>query len=416
MSTGGRLTWRHKTLLEDDFRMIPAQTLGALNNLHAMMNHLIEDLPAADLHQRFHPDIPSLGWQFGRAIYLETYLIDERLLNDADLSDRVRHLFAHDIRPTPALEAQLPPKEHLLNWAMEIQERHITLLANPEQLLPSHPWLNNGWLPEYLLQLQARAYEGMLGAVSAHALAQPLAGYQVQHPLRPQAPRDAITEIPQGHYRIGARDGVAFDNELPAQVVELSNYRIAECPVSNSEYLAFMLDQGYQNDNNWDTAGTVWRDQFKAEAPWHWRRDGAGNWYAVGINGPFELIADEPVMGLCQHEASAYARWVAHQPGFEGAVLQHEYQWEVATRTNSVKEHGRAREWCSNTFEAYDEYEIPKDPELATRFEPGLVSLRGGSLHTQPQLRRASMRYAAMPGERQLFAGLRLVLPPSKAT
>lgn len=394
--------------------MIPAQTLGMLNRLHAMMNHLIEDSPADDLHRRFDPDIPALGWLFGRAMYLETYLVDEKLRDDNDLSERVRHLFAADVRPSPELEGQLPPQEHLLNWALEIQDRHLTQLANPA-LLPDHPWLVNGWLAEYLLQSHGQAYEAMLGSVMARALSQHPAGHRVQQVLNPSTPHTDFSEIVQGHYRIGARDGVVFDNELPAQVVELSSFRIANRPVSNAEYLAFMLDEGYRRDECWDQTAREWRDRQGIQAPWHWRRDADNNWYGVGINGACDLDADEPVGGLSHHEASAYARWAGRQPGLEGAVLQHEYQWEVAARTNAIGQHGRAREWCSNAFHPYDQYETPKDPELASHFDADLISLRGASLHTQPQLRRASLRHAALPEARHLFTGLRLVLPSGVA-
>lgn len=391
--------------------MIPAQTLSALHNLHSMMNHLLEQRSDSQLQSRPRPDIPALGWLFGRAIYLETYLIDEKLRGDDDLSGRVRHLFGHDVIPTPELEAQLPPREHLLNWAYDLQDKHLTLLANPGQL-PSHPWLDNGWLPDYLLQCHGRAYEDMVACLSAHAIADAAAGYSPQRALHSAPLSEQITELSQGHYRIGARDGVVFDNELPTQVVELSSFRIAELPVSNGEYLSFMQDQGYQNDALWDDAGIRWRNEQGVNAPWHWRRNDQDDWYGIGLNGPFDLLTEEPVMGLSRHEASAYAHWVAQQPAFAGAVLQHEYQWEVASRTKSIKGLGRVREWCGNDFTAYDQYERPKDPELATPFAPGQVSLRGASLHTQPQLRRASMRYWAKPEARHLFAGIRLVFPP----
>lgn len=395
--------------------MTPAQTLSALHNLHGMMNALLERIPADRLLRRPQPDIPSLGWQFGHAIYLETYLIEAKVCADDDLSGRVRHLFAHDVTPTPELEVQLPPAEHLLNWALDLQDKHLTLLANPGQL-PDHQWLRNGWLPEYLVQSHGRAYEDMLACLTAHAVAESAPGYRPSNVLQPAPVCPAITELSQGHYRIGARDGVVFDNELPAQVVELSSFRIAEQPVSNGEYLAFMQDQGYQNDALWDKAGHSWRDRTNAASPWHWRADDQDRWYGIGINGPFDLEGTEPVMGLSFHEASAFARWAACQPGLNGAVLQHEFQWEMASRTRSIHGLGQVREWCSNAFEPYDQYEAPNDAELATDFGTGLISLRGASLHTQPQLRRASMRYCARPAERHLFAGARLVFPPQQDT
>lgn len=394
-----------------DEPMNSAQTLGALHNLHGMMNALLQQIPTDRLLLRPQPDIPSLGWQFGRAMYLETYLIDEKVVGDDNLSRRVRHLFAHDVTPTPSLEAQLPPSEHLLNWALDIQDRHLTLLANPGQL-PAHPWLEDGWLTAYLVQAHGRAYEDMLACLAAHALNDPTADYRPSNILELGPVCPSITELSQGHYRIGARDGVVFDNELPTQMVELSNYRIAEQPISNAAWLAFMADDGYATSAWWDEEGWQWRETHRIVAPLHWRESPDGNWYGIGLNGPFDLLADAPVSGLSLHEARAFACWAASRPGLEGAVLQHEYQWELASRTRSIQGLGQVREWCSNPFVPYDQYEQPRDPELASRFSPGLTSLRGASIHTQPQLRRDSMRYGAAAGTRHPFCGARLVFPP----
>ena len=66
-----------------------------------------------------------------------------------------------------------------------------------------------------------------------------------------------------------------------------------------------------------------------------------------------------------------------------GAVLQHEYQWEVAARTGAISD-----------------------------FSEGPYTLRGGCLHTQPALRRASLRQGAPVDLQAGFCGARLVFPP----
>ena len=54
----------------------------------------------------------------------------------------------------------------------------------------------------------------------------------MREPLKPHQPNGLAKEMPQGHYRIGARDlPAAYDNELPPQAVELSSFRIGVNPV-----------------------------------------------------------------------------------------------------------------------------------------------------------------------------------------
>ncbi len=393
--------------------MTVARTLGPLSNLHQMLVQVVESLTDAEIRRCPHPALYPPGWYLGRAVYLETYWLRERLAGDDDLTRRVRQIFAKGACTPAAAGPLLPPRDHLLNWALEIQDEHLTRLANPG-LLPRAD-LEPEWLASWLLQTESLIYEELLLAVTALRLGAAAAGFEVARPLRPAAPRDDSAAVSQGHYRIGAREGVAFDNELPVQAVELHNYRIAARPVSNAEYLAFMQDGGYAQDAFWTDEARTWRGATRALHPFAWRADAAGQWYAIGLNGPYELQPDEPVAGVSHFEAQAFAAWASAQGGATaGAVLPHEFQWETAVRTQAITEHGRVLEWCANRFEPYDRYQRPDDAELATlELDGHHVSLRGATLHTQACLRRPSLRRWGLPGDAHRLAGFRLVFPPA---
>lgn len=393
------------------------QALGALAGTHALLLQLLEGLPARDTNRCFDPQLPSAGWLLGRAVFLELHLLRSVVMQDDDLAAPVRHLFDDEHRPPTDAEAQLPALDHLLNWATGVFDQHLIWLANPGQL-PSHPLLENGWLAWHLAQRHALTYERLLALLTARSAQQRAASeHVVAEVLQPRPARADSVRIEQGHYRVGAREGVVMHHEEPAQVVELHAYRICRHPVSNAEYLAFMLDDGYRNDDWWDAPGREWRDTCVAESPWQWRRDAAGHWYGGGTSGAMDLQVDDPVTGLTAHEARAYATWAsAHVDGLTGAVPQHEYQWEVAARLGEIESVGRSWEWCANTFHVYPGHQAPTDTQLApcaTLGDAGM--LRGGCLHTQPSLRRSTFRLCAMPQQRTLFAGTRLVLPPGKA-
>jgi len=149
-------------------------------------------------------------------------------------------------------------------------------------------------------------------------------------------------------------------------------------------------------------------------APIHRRQGHAGIWYGIGVNGPADLATDAPVSGIGQHEARAYAKWVAtigrHTAG---AVVQHEYQWEVAARGRSIQGTGFVWEWCANPLHPYPDFApFPDKQTSSADFDKCSITLRGASLHTQRCLMRASFRFAARPNERHRFAGVRLVFPP----
>ncbi len=383
---------------------------------HELLTRLVEDTPEPDCYRSFHPQLPPLAWYLGRSIYNEIYWLREVIQGDDDLTSRVREMFESDSMPHQEQWSRLPPKDHLLNWALEIQDENLKRLANPG-LLPNHPLLNNDRALQHILQGHHRIYEQMLMVLTERQLHHGENSHQVKAVLQGIPPTADAVGISQGHYRIGAKDTTsAYDNELPAQMIKLSSFRIARSPMSNSEFLGFMQAGGYQSPQLWSDTGWEWQQGNAQSHPCHWRQDQSKNWFGISINGPADLPPDDPLMGINQHEASAYASWVSSLGGeLAGAVLQHEYQWEVAVRTQAITEFGRVWEWCSNPFHPYTGHRPSEDGMLADHdFNQKLVSQRGASIHTQRALRRPSYRNHGSTEERHLFTGSRLVFPPSK--
>ena len=399
--------------------------LAQLGALQGLMRDLVE---TASDDSQVVPGLGTLGWYLGRSVYRELYWLREVVGGDADLSGRVRHIFATASSPVEgatgrnepeadpgALSTLLPPRQHLLRWAQEIQDEDLRHLATPGAL-PAHPLLAEDRLPWYLLQEAAKDFERMLSVRLLRRLGQPDSDdYRVGTPLTSQPPvRDAdLVAVTQGHYRIGSRqEPFAYDNELPPQAVELSSYRIARTPVTNAQFLGFMEAGGYSASVLWDQEGLAWLAANSVRAPLHWRQDPLGRWYGVGVAGPADLPGDQPVSGVNRHEARAYANWAATLGGIgAGAVLQHEYQWEVAARSGVIDGLGSVWEWCANPLHPYPDFVPFPDSASAQAFASGQASLRGASLHTQRCLRRASLRHWAGPAERHGFAGIRLVFP-----
>lgn len=396
--------------------MIDHQALGALASAHELLLRLLETLSARDCNRRFDAELPSAGWLFGRAVYLELHLLRGTVMGDDDLASRVRHLFTEEETPPVEADDRLPPQEHLLKWAGEVFDQHLTWLANPGHV-PDHPLLADSWLVWHLAQRHALLYERMLAVLNARAARRERGVYRVDKILESRLPRADSVRIEQGHYRIGAREGAVMTNEQPVQAVELHAFRINRQPVSNAEFLAFIQDHGYRDQSWWDQAGRAWLRGAGVDGPWHWRRDGNGHWFGIGVAGPSDLQPDDPVAGLSAHEARAFAAWAAARGGgLAGAVPQHEYQWEVAARLGEIESRGRSWEWCANEFHTYADHVAPPDPALEPCTDgTGQITLRGGCLHTQPDLRRTTFRHCAAPHRRALFAGTRLVLPPGKA-
>ena len=75
-----------------------------------------------------------------------------------------------------------------------------------------------------------------------------------------------------------------------------------------------------------------------------------------------------------------------------------------------LEQTGRVWEWCSNSFHAYEGFTpFPYEEYSGPWFDDRHYSLRGGSLHTRPAIKRPSFRNFFEADKRHVFAGLRLV-------
>ena len=164
-----------------------------------------------------------------------------------------------------------------------------------------------------------------------------------------------------------------------------------------------MEENGYQEKQYWNEEGWNWRMENDLVAPGYWRSDSNGTWYGVSSNGPFILPGNNPVTGISYHEACAFSSWA-------GARLPYEHEWEAAKNLDLLEETGRVWEWCQNTFYPYDGFvAFPYDGYSIPYFDGKHYTLRGGSAHTQPVIKRSSFRNYYLPDKRFIFAGLRLV-------
>lgn len=392
------------------------QLLGQLSQLQQMTADLFSASDEKMAYQSFDPHLPPLAWLFGRCIYIETYWLREVVANDSSLTDPIKSFFAHDAIVDSASIKKLPPKDHLLNWALERQDQNLTQLANDSAL--DHPLLHDDLLLWRILDEYALRYEQMV--MQCHEISlHNNTPYQPTQALTALPPTAAHAEMHSGHYRVGAKpQPSARANELPTQIVELTAFRIDTQLINNGQWLSFMKAGGYQETSYWSDQGREWLQQNPHQAPHTWRQDILKNWYQIGLNGACDLIADEPVSGVNHHEASAYSQWVSTlDDALKGAVLQHEYQWESSKRTGAIHPTEQVWEWCSNDFMPYTGYEQASNAELASydikALDEPLKVLRGASMHTALFLRSARYRKTAAPAQRSLLAGVRLVFPPS---
>ncbi|WP_401744263.1 ergothioneine biosynthesis protein EgtB [Stenotrophomonas geniculata] len=213
----------------------------------------------------------------------------------------------------------------------------------------------------------------------------------------------------------------AYDNESPVHRVLLPAHALAERPVSNAEYRAFIDAGGYREPRWWLSEGWVVREAEDWRHPLYWD-DTLQREYTLG--GWRELDPHAPVCHLSYYEADACARWA-------GARLPSEFEWEAAAASQPLRGHfadddrlhpqaargrglrqlfGDVWEWTHSAYGAYPGFRpfAGNLGEYNGKFMCGQWVLRGGSCVTPRGHVRASYRNFFMPPARWQFSGLRL--------
>jgi ergothioneine biosynthesis protein EgtB len=265
------------------------------------------------------------------------------------------------------------------------------------------------------MDLTATFFENPLRpAVWAREAATPAA---MPAPVRWLAGREGLVEI--GHD--GA--GFAFDNEGPRHKVWLGPHQVADRPVTNAEWQAFMADDGYANPLLWLADGWAWVRDHGIEAPLYWVKDG-DSWQRFALDGLRPVNPAEPVCHISYYEADAFARWA-------GARLPTEAEWEAAAEGqdpaagNQLDAAGSVRpgmppeaaglfgdvwEWTGSAYLPYPGFKPAAGAvgEYNGKFMVSQMVLRGGCCATPRGHVRASYRNFFYPHQRWMYSGLRL--------
>ncbi|MDH5728633.1 MAG: ergothioneine biosynthesis protein EgtB, partial [Gammaproteobacteria bacterium] len=229
------------------------------------------------------------------------------------------------------------------------------------------------------------------------------------------------TQHSAGLFDIGADESsFHYDNETPRHQSYLGGFGLASRLVTNSEYLEFMHDGGYENSALWLSDAWQWLRQNSIRSPLYWREN-EGQWMNYTLSGMQPLQMNEPVCHVSYYEADAFARWM-------GLRLPSEQEWEVLARQQKIEgnfqeskryhpcaaQHsqlfGDCWEWTQSAYSAYPGYRPAAGAigEYNGKFMCNQMVLRGGSCVTPQSHIRASYRNFFYPKDRWQFSGIRL--------
>jgi gamma-glutamyl hercynylcysteine S-oxide synthase len=356
-----------------------------------------------DYAVQYHPDLSPMGWHLGHCIYTEIYWIHEMFLADTNCDQGMTKLYNPALASKSERGQFLPKHTDLCRWAQKMQNENRQCLASNINHQDQFGLMQNNFLLHFLIQHYAQHFETMQMSRNQAALKNEWPVLETKLSENRSVHR-SVNKIKQGTYTVGAKTHrLPYDNEYPAHVVEIQDMLIASKPVTNSEFLAFMRCNGYQEKKYWSDAGWRWRTENNIYHPEYWQADKHNGHYGISPAGPVALSANAPVFGISYYEAQAFADWA-------GARLPHEHEWEIAQNSGLLGQTGQVWEWCDNSFFPYPGFQAyPYDGYSLPYFDGAHYTLKGGSVYTRPVIRRPSFRNYYQANKRFLHAGMRLV-------
>lgn len=387
----------------------PAQLAAALQDARDYTLALFERFQAAGLDDPAR--VPYLAivnpplWELGHiAWFAEWFVLRDAATSHPASAQRPCLLEAGDrwfdsnnVAHSTRWTLDLPDTAAIKRYAEDVLQRILDKLARAPADAPA--------LYPFRLVL---AHEDMHGEAYAYTLqtlgmtAPPtLAGTALPNDQSSSsAPRDLHFEATTCQLGSPVTHEFVFDNEKWVHPVHLAAYNIISTPVSNKEYLQFILDGGYTNLRFWDEAGQAWLAATKRTAPRYWQRDG-DTWRCERYAKMIALPDSEPVRHVSLHEAQAYCRWA-------GRRLPSEAEWELAALSGQPDfRWGDLWEWTSSPFQPYPGFTADRYLEYSAPWFGTHQVLRGASFVTRPRIRSAHYRNFFMPERDDIFAGFR---------
>ncbi len=427
--------------------LLRARLADAYCATRATTLRLCQPLSSEDMVVQVEPCASPTKWHLAHTTwFFETFVLQEHEEHFAWHDDAFPFLYNsyyHGVgEMLPRAKRGLvtrPSLEDVLGYRNDVDARVMRLINRCDDATLSHimPTIELG------LNHEQQHQELLLTDIKLLLFTNPL-GPAYRKSLSLHAPGENVAPLrwvsfSGGVVEIGHEGGAfAYDNEGPRHREFLEPYDISHRLITNSEFMEFVRDGGYDEPRHWLDDGwtRVQREHWKH--PQYWRHHDDHGWQEFTLHGWRQLDPSTPACHISFFEADAFARW-------RGARLPTEAEWEHAAETVDVEGNflennrlhpaplreggdadadgrlqrdssdlqqmfGDVWEWTRSAHEPYPGYTPPEGAigEYNGKFMNGCYVLRGGSCVTGESHIRRTYRNFFEPAARWQFMGIRL--------
>ena len=255
--------------------------------------------------------------------------------------------------------------------------------------------------------------------------------------------------IPPGFLQQGSninKNRIIFDNETPSFLVKIKEFNVSKYPITEYQFLDFVLNDGYKNDNYWSETGLEWKNTNNILNPLYWLCIN-NVWYRTHNSFIFNIGSNLPVCNISWYEAQAYCKWKNvrfineseweyistnlgkdnypwgdSDPTNELCNINNKYKYCVDVNLYKCGENtkgvsqlmGNVWEWCEEVFYPYPNFTIDYIyREMSYPFFGEKKICRGGCFCVNDYLTHPKYRNAQDPGCQIQYIGFRVCLKSS---
>ena len=168
------------------------------------------------------------------------------------------------------------------------------------------------------------------------------------------------------------KDYLIFDNEMPFFQKNIKNFKISKYPITEYQFLQFIINNGYNNKELWCSNGWKWKERNNIHLPLYWYK--SENTYYKKINNEvFTTNSNLPIVNISYYEAKAFCKWI-------GGRLPLEEEFEYCATNKGMSKYP----WVSNSEDFdklcnlnYNNYILPVNKYSLGENEKGVSQLIG---------------------------------------
>lgn len=147
-------------------------------------------------------------------------------------------------------------------------------------------------------------------------------------PFRGKPPQNQMIKVEGGIVTLGKKKDdylYGWDIDFGEKEVIVNPFRVSKYMITNGEFLEFVNDKSYDNQNYWDKIAWQWKQENNVICPKFWRKSGDSYAYRLMFD-EIDLPLDFPVE-VNHYEAKAYCLYMSEKSGIH-YQLMNEAQWQ----------------------------------------------------------------------------------------